>query len=51
MDMYNNVLVFIVGGGTDIRSEMHIFQVSVIFYNIKKKYTLLQISTITFIQV
>lgn len=26
--MYNNVLVFIVGGGSGTRSEMHIFQVS-----------------------
>lgn len=28
LDMYNNVLVFIVGGGSGTRSEMHIFQVS-----------------------
>lgn len=28
LDMYNNVLVFIVGGGSGARSEMHIFQVS-----------------------
>lgn len=27
--MYNNVLVFIVGGGSGTRSEMHIFQVSI----------------------
>lgn len=27
MDMYNNVLVFIVAGGPGTRSEMHIFQV------------------------
>ncbi|XP_037025318.1 epidermal growth factor receptor kinase substrate 8-like isoform X2 [Bradysia coprophila] len=26
LDMYNNVLVFIVGGGSGARSEMHIFQ-------------------------
>lgn len=29
MEMYNNILVFIVGGGSGSRSEMHIFQVSV----------------------
>lgn len=27
MEMYNNILVIIVGGGTSSRSEMHIFQV------------------------
>lgn len=32
MDMYNNVLVFIVGGGSGTRSEMHIFQVCNIFH-------------------
>ena len=26
MEMYNNILVFIVGGETSSRSEMHIFQ-------------------------
>lgn len=31
MEMYNNILVFIVGGGSGSRSEMHIFQVSIGF--------------------
>lgn len=30
--MYNNILVFIVGGETSSRSEMHIFQVSCVIY-------------------
>lgn len=35
LDMYNNVLVFIVGGGSGARSEMHIFQVSLLQRKIK----------------
>lgn len=33
--MYNNILVFIVGGETSSRSEMHIFQVSTSLYQFK----------------
>lgn len=32
MELYNNILVIIVGGGSGSRSEMHIFQVSHIFF-------------------
>lgn len=37
MEMYNNVLVLIVGGGANSRSEMHIFQVKCIKKQINSK--------------
>lgn len=33
MEIYNNILVFIVSGGTISRAEMHIFQVNYTFLN------------------
>lgn len=48
MEIYNNILVFIVGGGNNnanMRSEMHIFQVRslsifILFFNLKEFYAI-----------